>query len=136
LPKYNGNNLSFFEENVFIEKEDLLNQKLSIKKIQTNRIINQLFFGKLDITHDGFLIQKNMLNTTDIRIDDQHDLMYFILHKLSDDHSNWFLIRKKCEPCVDCIYNEICPPVSYIEMILGRNNLCHFNVVENKWKGE
>ena len=39
--------------------------------------------------------------------------------------NSWRLVRKKIKICQDCLYNQLCPPLSNYEYAIGKNNLCH-----------
>jgi pseudo-rSAM protein len=53
IPIYSGSNKLFFENNVYLTEEDILELKPELKTIHTNQILNSNFFGKLFITPDG-----------------------------------------------------------------------------------
>lgn len=115
------NNYNFFREYVYVGKKDLLNQRLSISEILTNKILNKYFFGKL-LIYDNGEMRSNLfseigLNLSNATLTDQ------ILFELKNNIS-WMKVRKNVKPCSNCIYNSLCPPISNYEIQLNKFNLC------------
>ena len=52
-PVYTGDNICFFEDNVFLTKEDILSSSLSIKDFFLHQSVNTFDFGKLNIMPNG-----------------------------------------------------------------------------------
>ena len=52
--------------------------------------------------------------------DDIRELIYYELV----DGKSWHRIRNQA-PCIDCIYQWLCPSPSNYEIAIGRPNLCH-----------
>lgn len=123
----------FFEDNVFLDAEDLWSQPQALSDIMTRRLINTNFFGKLYIMSDGEVF----LNPNLDRVGNIHnDRIADIIRTELENRTAWFRIRKDSNPCSLCVYNELCPSISNTELILNRSNLCHYNPVLSKWKGE
>ena len=115
------NNIRFFEENVFLTKEDILATPISIREIFIHQSINIYDFGKITVLSDGNVYaNKNHPSLGNIA----HDTLHDILCKERDHGQSWFRIRNQA-PCNNCIYQWLCPSPSNYEIAIGRPNLCH-----------
>ena len=119
-PVYTGDNIVFFEENVFLTKEDILSAPMSIKDFFYCQAINKHDFGKLHIMPSGE-VYANILHPVLGNI--YTDGIYKIVEKEMEAGKSWFRIRNQA-PCNDCIYQWICPSPSNYEITIGRPNLC------------
>ncbi len=121
-PFYN-NNLDFFKENVFIEKEDILCVKESLAVLLTKKISNPAFFGKLIVDPQGNIYanihQAPLGNLT------TEALHFFIFNLLENPDSVWRVNRNGLKPCSSCIFHLLCPPLSNYEAVIGKINLCN-----------
>lgn len=121
-PFYNGSNYNFFKENIFIEESDLSDPVVSKKDIYARSIMNPTAFGHITILSSGAVhsnINEGRIGTID------QGVKKFLLKELSEGRG-WFRLRKDLIPCRNCIYQQICPPISNYEYALSRNNLCWF----------
>lgn len=119
IPVYNGENMPFFESNVFMEKADMDNIDLSKNDIFIRQAINIADFGKLTIMPDGKVyanVNKPSLGTID-------DSPYSIVYKEFTDGESWFRLRVQ-NPCENCVYQWLCPSPSNYEIVIDRPNLC------------
>lgn len=121
FPFYN-NELSFFEKNVMLEKDDILNNKIySRLEIVRNLIVNTNFFGKMIVDANANIylsfLDKPIANV-------YSDNLIDILNILISENSLWRYTRDKVEPCNNCVFNCFCPPISNYELRLKKNNLC------------
>lgn len=123
-PVYN-NNLEFFKKNIFINKDDIQNQDLSIHIILSNSIINRSLWGRFTINEDG-IIKTNKNSDSSLNLAN-NSISEAIIKELNESES-WFLTRKSVEPCKNCLYSLLCPPISDYEMDIGRFNLCNVNL--------
>lgn len=124
IPVYNGTNLTFFKENVFLTKEDVLRTKLKKRQIFARQAMNVKDFGGLSVFPDG-MVYANVNNPALGRIED--GLLKLIRQEFENGES-WFKTREKVGPCKDCVFKYLCPPVSNYEYVMGRYNLCHLKV--------
>jgi len=115
-------NFQFFEENVFIDPEDIISQKIDLRHISMNRSINQNFFGKIYINEYGQL-SSSLTMESRIILDETNRIIDFIIIELQENRS-WRLLRSHVSPCKDCKFNELCPPISRLEFEMNRYNLC------------
>ena len=120
-PVYTGNNIRFFEENVFLTKEDILSTSMTIKDFFTRQIMNLYDYGKINIMPIGDVFANlNYPTLGNIYTDN----LYEIVQKEIDEGQSWFRIRNQ-SPCNDCVFQWLCPPPSNYEIAIGRPNLCH-----------
>lgn len=118
-PYYNGNNESFFQQNIYISQEDLIN--VSAKSIKRNYLLNNFFFGKLVCLPDGNIyadINEESLGNI------YNDSFALMIYRELQSNQSWLRIRRKIEPCSSCLFASMCPPLSNYEKVIGRNNLC------------
>lgn len=121
-PYYNGRNLSFFKDNIFITKESLMESAPSMKHIFTNMSINPLDFKGLTVSSNND-VHANV-NSPRLGVLGIKNIMEFVKKEMITGRA-WGLVRKHVSPCKSCSYNFLCPPISNYERALGRYNLCH-----------
>ncbi len=120
-PVYTGNNIRFFEENVFLTKDDILSASMTIKDFFSRQAMNIYDYGKINIVPNGDAYANlNHPALGNIYTDN----IYEIVHKEVEAGKSWFRIRNQA-PCNDCVYQWLCPPPSNYEIAMGRPNLCH-----------
>ena len=120
-PVYTGNNIRFFEENVFLTKEDILSTPTTIKDFFARQAINIYDFGKINImpNFDAYA-NLNHPKLGNIYTDSLHE----IVQKELDEGLSWFRTRNHA-PCNNCVYQWLCPSPSNHEIAIGHPNLCH-----------
>jgi pseudo-rSAM protein len=120
-PVYTGDNIVFFEENVFLTKENILSASLSIKDFFANQSMNIYDFGKINIMPNGDAYANvNHPTLGNIYTHSIHEIVY----KEIDEGESWSNIRNQI-PCNNCVYQWLCPPPSDYEIVIDRPNLCH-----------
>lgn len=120
-PIYDGTNMAFFKEYVFLSKKDILSMPISIKNIFANQAINTYDFGKINIMSNGDVFANmNFLPIGNIYKDSAYD----IVCKELNEGESWFRVRDK-EPCNRCVFQWLCPSPSDYEIAIGLTNLCH-----------
>ena len=120
-PIYTGKNIRFFEENVFLSKEDILSTSMTMKDFFARQAMNIYDFGKLNIMPNGDVYAN--VNHSVLGNINTHSI-HEIVHNEMDGGKSWFRIRNQA-PCNTCVYRWLCPPLSNYEIIIGRPNLCH-----------
>jgi len=120
-PVYTGNNIRFFEENVFLNREDILSTPITIKDIFARQAVNIYDYGKINIMPNGDAYA-NLSHPPLGNIYTNN--IYEIVHKEVEEGKSWFRIRNQA-PCNDCVYQWLCPSPSNYEIQIGRFNLCH-----------
>jgi len=119
-PFFNGKNLKFFKENVFLTKEDLLNSGLSKREVFAHQVLNTNDFGKFTIFPDR-KVYANINHPPLGLIAEPVNQMVF---SEMDKGTSWRRIRDM-EPCCNCVYQWLCPSPSNYEIAIGKPNLCH-----------
>lgn len=120
-PIYTGENLSFFKNNVFLNKKDILSRQISMQDIFANQLINIYNFGKISIMSNGDIFA----NINDPVLGNiATSNIYEVIQKEIDEGHSWFRIRNQ-SPCDNCVYQWICPSPSDYEYQIGCMNLCH-----------
>lgn len=120
-PFYNSRNIKFFEENVFITKEDIESLNLKDMEIKRNYLLNNHFFGHLICMPDGNVYSS--LNDESLGKITEKGIGELMLKELME-RNNWLGVRFKKSPCDNCVFSCLCPPVSEYEKVIGLNNLC------------
>jgi pseudo-rSAM protein len=121
-PFFNGNNLDFFERNIFLDKEDLQEAKPTDKDIHARQLVNPFHFGRLTVLSNGHIhanVNTSRLGTLDKN--SMHEAVYKEMYR----GKTWRRIRKRAAPCKSCTFSALCPPLSNYEYVIGRNNLCN-----------
>ncbi|MDR1054572.1 MAG: TIGR04150 pseudo-rSAM protein [Prevotellaceae bacterium] len=121
IPFYNGNNIDFFRENIFLTKEDILSEPIEQRKIFCNQKLNSNYFGSLHIYSDGSV---RASANTELIGNINNDQIIDIIAKEMDINTAWRKVRNE-EPCNSCLYQYLCPPPSNYEHAIGKYNLCH-----------
>ena len=93
-PVYTGDNINFFEKNVFLKKEDILATSMTIKKIFARQAMNLHDFGKINIMPNGDVYANlNYPALGNIYIDSINE----IIQKEIDEGKSWFRIRNQAQ---------------------------------------
>lgn len=121
LPIYNGHNEGFFDRNIFISKEDLMEQPISMRQIFCNQKVNVNFFGKLICYPSGECFASPVAQSLGSL---RTESVLGLIHKELIHNTSWRVTRGS-EPCLECAYRYLCPPPTIYETLLGRPNLCH-----------
>ena len=106
-PFYNGKNLEFFRQNVFLDKNEILQAKPTLNDIFQNSVVNKLNFGRLTVFHNGDIYAN--VNAPRLGVLGR-DSLYDILYKEMDHGKSWRRLRKSVTPCKSCTFESLCPP--------------------------
>ena len=120
-PVYTGENISFFEDNIYLTKEDIFSEIISVKDIFIHQSMNIYEYGKISIMPNGDVFA-NLQNSKLGNI--CTDSILSMLHKELREGKSWFHLRTEY-PCSECLYQWLCPSPSNCELTIGRPNLCH-----------
>lgn len=90
-----------------------------------NKEINAVDFGRIVIFNDGQYCTNNLLPSLGNVKND--DIRQMLINCISSENSTWFLTRNNLPKCKDCIYNQLCPPVSNYEHVIEKFNLCNIS---------
>lgn len=119
-PIYNGDNLDFFKEHVFINKEDILSKPISMQSIMRNQVLNVNDFGKLHIDAEGNVFSNKLFPSIgNIYTNNLRQLV----HKEMIEGKAWLRTRTNV-PCSDCVFQWLCPSLGDNEILIGKDNLC------------
>ncbi len=122
IPFFDGTNLDFFRDAVFLNKKDILGSIINQRDIFARNTINQHYFGRLFVIPNGNVYSNlNKSKVGNLYLNDIDEILHNELHY----KKNWFKVRKNVTPCKSCIYNALCPPISNYEYAIGKYNLCH-----------
>lgn len=128
-PYFNGKNSTFFEQYVFQNENDILSTKLKRKDIFANKTINSNFFGKIVILPNGNILPN--INSKPIG-----NIKNGIKNAIYEEMKNgnyWKKTRSNILPCKQCLFRDLCPPISNYEINMGKMDLCHINnIFSNK----
>ena len=126
-PLYTGENIAFLKDNVFLKREDILAEDISVKSIFINQMINIYDFGKLNIMPNGDVfanINYPILGNI------YKDSFTNIINKEIKEGKSWFRTRTKY-PCNGCVFQWLCPSPSNLEIAIGYSNLCHIKDIKH-----
>jgi len=120
-PIHTGVNRRFFEENVYLTKEDIFSNPLSFREIFARQKLNTNFFGSLTLMPDG-KVYANVNSPVLGNI--ETDSMLDLINKEMNENTAWRKTRN-ATPCTDCLYQFLCPSPANYEQAIGKPNLCH-----------
>ena len=120
-PYYTGNNRDFFENYVYMSEEDLINAKLSMREVFRNQKLNANNFGTLYVMPNGSIMARMDGPTLGYV---GHDELIDVIYKELISNTAWRNIRQG-EPCSQCVFQYLCPPLSNYESVIGKNDLCY-----------
>jgi pseudo-rSAM protein len=120
-PVYTGENIAFFEENIFLVKEDILSTSMSIKDFFFKQNMNTNDFGKINIFPNGDVYAN--LNHPVLGNIATHSIDRIVSRELEEGIS-WLRVRDQA-PCNNCLYQWLCPSPSDYEIAIDCPNLCH-----------
>jgi pseudo-rSAM protein len=122
-PVFTGTNQSFFVKYFSKTLSDILSLKPKIKDILTNGVLNRNFFGRVYIDEYANISTLGEMSDLNLKRDSLIDHAYRE-HKLK---GKWFIVRQNLEPCFNCIYHNLCPPISNYELLMNKYNFCNFS---------
>lgn len=121
VPYYNGDNIEFFKQFIYLDEEDILSARLDKQAIFRNQVLNSYDFGKINIFSDGDIYANlNFEKLGNVGVDSIADI---ICEELTSGKS-WLRVRSE-KPCCDCLYQWLCPSPSNYELAIGKTDLCN-----------
>jgi pseudo-rSAM protein len=120
-PFYNRKNLSFFEDNIYIQQEDLMTVELGKQDVFALQELNTNNWGKITVMADGRVyanINKDSIGNIKEKIED-------ILCRELLSGNSWRHTRYNTKICNQCRFKLICPSPSNYESVIGKSDLCH-----------
>ena len=132
LPFYTGENISFFEECVYTNLEDIFSEPIDRKTIFRRQVLNENFFGKLYIDAKGDAYSN--MNEQPIGNIKDKKLKELVYMEIKSESPIWLKTRDQTT-CSQCLYRYLCPSLSNYELAIGKPNLCHVCDLEVKSMG-
>jgi len=124
-PYLNGENIAFFEEQVFMSEADIFGSKPGRNEIFSRTTMNQNDYGRLTIQPNGDVYA----NVNDPLLGNLASLTVAeLVARESEGGKSWKRRRMDVEPCTNCLYQFLCPPVSNYETMILRFNFCHITL--------
>lgn len=120
-PIYSGDNLKFFEDNVYMEQEEILHSFYDKKDIFAHQVMNTNFWGRLAVLPGGDVYS----NLHQPPIGTLKDSVYELVVNEMQSHRSWRWTRDEISPCKDCLFRYLCPSPSKYELAIGKTNLCY-----------
>lgn len=120
VPVFNGENLKFFEDNVFLDEEDIVSGPVSMREIFCHQKLNTNYFGRLHFFADGEV--KADVNAETVGRFPDKSVLELVYEELTRNTA-WRRIRSG-ERCSVCRYRFLCPSPGNYETAIGRENLC------------
>ncbi|MDR1345829.1 MAG: TIGR04150 pseudo-rSAM protein [Bacteroidales bacterium] len=119
-PVYTQANRTFFEEQVYMTRDDIFSKPLSFRQIFAHQKLNTHFFGSLTVLANGDVYANvNSAKLGNVRTDSILNL----INKEMSENTAWRRTRDKA-PCTDCLYQYLCPSPSNYERVIGQPDLC------------
>lgn len=121
LPFYTGDNLEFFENNIFQTKDDILATQWHKNEVFSHQVLNTNDFGKLTFRSNGEIFANSNFSPIGVIGDELKQLV----HKELKNGVSWRRTRDQLEGCNVCLYKYLCPSPSNYELVIGKSALCH-----------
>lgn len=125
VPFYNGNNIDFFKQNVFMEEEDILKSKPSKQMIYRRMIFNVNNIGKIILRSNGTYYA----NLNKSALGNIAQPLTSIIEKEWESKESWRDTRTS-KSCSRCLYQYLCPSPSNYEYVIKRNLCFHTHKYE------
>ena len=119
IPVFDGNNYDFFEQNVYMTKEEICNRKLNKRIIYAHRVINLNNFGKISILPDKKVYSNVLTNP----LGSINDNIHLLINEEMLNQKWWFETRNTAK-CTNCLYKYLCPSISIQESLMNRKYIC------------
>lgn len=119
---FDGTNYDFFRENIYIDREDIMAARPSLKDIYARTFVNPTTFGCLTVLPDNRIVAA--INSSAVGTLGK-DSIFDVLTREMENGVSWRKTRGKVQPCRNCTFEHLCPPLSNYNSVIGKNNLCH-----------
>ena len=120
VPIYTGNNLSFFEECLYMDEESIQDIAMDKREVFIRQKLSIQDYGRLIVMPDG----KVYANLNHSAIGHIGETPHAVVYREMTEGSSWLRIRDR-KPCCDCIYQWLCSSPSHYEDVIGKSNLCY-----------
>lgn len=120
-PCYNSKNLQFIEDILSYSIPELMSLEHTENTICRKCNLNENTYGEITILCDGNVYSD--ISSHPIGNIINNNCRNVILDELLF-YRNWFITRTKLAKCENCIFNELCPSVSKIELCMQKFCFC------------
>lgn len=107
-------------QHYLLNASDLQSLTANHNCIFRNRELNSELFGEI-VIHTDRTVRLN--ENTEI-IGTVEDNWTDMLNRALNKPNPWLLTRNKIEPCSNCIYRDLCPPIRNLELYMGDKLAC------------
>lgn len=121
IPFFDGDNLAFFQQYVFVNEKDILANPQTIKQIHRNQKVNNFFFGGLVVFPNGDV--KSATNGPVLGNLEHESVLQLISKELKNPEALWLKTRNKTS-CKTCLYCDLCPSVSNYDEVMNQCKVC------------
>jgi len=126
-PFFDVGNQPFFQERVFLKYDRLAERPPSLANIRRNAVVNRVSFGTFVIRCNGDICAS--VHTSPLGNIRDCTLAEAAALELQR-RSVWLRTRGSVAPCNECVFENLCPPLSRYEHAMKRNDLCRI------WDGD
>ena len=119
VPIFNGTNRLFFQNNVLLCRQEILNSKLNRQAVFIHQSVNTNYFGRLIIMPGGKVYSNLACEPLGSMEDSIHKL---IAEEMDKDYA-WRKVRNTGR-CVSCLYRYLCPSPTKYEELLETDCIC------------
>lgn len=121
VPIFNGENLKFFENNVFLNEDDIMSAPISMREIFCHQKLNTNYFGVLHFFANGEV--RAEVNDQMVGWFPDKSVLELVYEELLHNTA-WRQIRGGTR-CSGCRFRYLCPSPGNYETVIGKENLCH-----------
>lgn len=121
VPIFNGENLKFFEDNVFLNEDDIMSAPVSMREIFCHQKLNTNYFGVLHFFANGEV--RADVNDQMVGWFPDKSVLELVYEELLHNTA-WRQIRGGTR-CSGCRFRYLCPSPGNYETVIGKENLCH-----------
>lgn len=125
VPVFNGENLKFFEANVFLDEEDILSGPVSMREIFCHQKLNTNYFGRLHFFPNGEV--KADVNGEAVGRFPEKSVLELV-HEEMLHNTAWRRVRGGTR-CSGCRFRYLCPSPGNYETMIGEESLCHVQAI-------
>lgn len=125
------NNEVFCKKFLTFKIKELLKSTIREKDIYINQILNRSNFGSISVLNNGSIFAN--LNDKPLGTVNDNSLQELTFKELKYGIS-WKRTRNDIDPCRECIFCDICPPISNTEIASQKYDYCNIDKFSNGFK--
>ena len=115
--------MDFFQQYVYVNLDDLINIPVNKTTIFRRQVLNENFFGKLNILSNGDVYPNMNYKPIGNIFENSFSINEIVFNEMHNGKS-WFKIRNEY-PCMDCCNRYLCSSPSNYELVLNKPDLCN-----------